>query len=567
MPRQPFRVAAATGEIALGLPAVVLFAAAIIYLVDDSDVDSNRGMLVGITLLLGGALFFIWLYARARRRLLITLIICSGALFAVSTMIAIVLYRPSRFDSLHGVWGASIAAGLDLLLWLVIAILSVIELRLIRDDDRLTMPGWAYLPSIVAPLALIVALTIMIATMMPRWLLGLNSTTSELSSPQPGHGSELSGGSRWTHELVGEQAVATSYGIAVPVEADGSHSAGVIMIDAGTGKQLWRYQLHGAADAPTLEVTDNGRGIVVELDESGDRIPDRTYVLDSETGKVSGVWPNSGAVVGTDPPVLFDHVANTANSVIAISTAGDTLWTYHPDLCADPRSVSSTPQVMVVRARRCGADHGQLDIIGFDARTGDKLWTRPAEAGSGESQPDESLARPAFRLELVDADVGDGHGDPALIRRDLADGSIDWKSAAGSECNRNELVGGGRTAFLATCRDTAAHEPNEIAGFSMDTGKQTLRHKINGRLTAMAGVDDRTVLALVERDKVCRLERIGSRTTTLLSLPTELTDDHRSIAYCSDAQLLTVGRNRVLQIRVRDTTGSLEGRYRFIGLR
>lgn len=83
----------------------------------------------------------------------------------------------------------------------------------------------------------------------------------------------------------------------------------------------------------------------------GDDIPSAAFTLDADTGRVEALWADSGELQGTDPPVLFTKVAQGTNSVTAISPAGEKLWTYRPERCADPRSVSSTPSVMIVRAR------------------------------------------------------------------------------------------------------------------------------------------------------------------------------------------------------------------------
>lgn len=563
MLRQPLRSAAATFQLACGLIAVLLSAFAVTYLVNPSSVDTARGLLAALGVFLGIPLFAVWMAARTRRRWLLALAVISGVLTIVMIIVTGLLYAPARVNEQLGVWVDVALAVVGAVLWLLIMVAAIIEARLLPRSDTPASRGWTYIPAIAAPLAVMTALVLLLVSSGPGWLIRLNGQLSDVTPAATAEDSALSGDARWTVELDAAQpALPVGSGVAVPVPRDQEHSAGVTMIDPATGTTRWRFQLHGADGAPELAATDNGGGVAVTFDDSdlGEDIPSHTFTLNGDSGKVQAVWPSTGSVGGTDPPVLFDKEPQGTNSVIALSPTGRKLWTYKPERCADPRSASSAPSIIMVRARQCGKHRTELQIIGLDAQTGDRRWVQDAAQEESEDGPEDVLARQGYQLELS--------GDE-LARRSLDTGSVDWTAPSITDCSEHYLNASSETAYVGGCTGEQADEPTSITAYAAQTGHRDWTQRLNAPITAMEAVDDRSVLALTNEAESCALHVVReSGSTTLMKLPggSRSTEQESGGLDCSDAELIRVGNSLVLQVRLLSGSASGAERYRFIGL-
>lgn len=563
MARHPLRTAAATSQIGLGLPAVLLCAFAITFFVDPSSVEGARGLLVGICLVQGATMFAVWMVARTRRGWLLVLAVICGSLAVSMITVTARLYAPTRVDEHLGIWAGIAFAAVDVVLWLLITVAAIIEWRVARVTPAGEPRRWMHPTAIVAPLALITALVVLLMSAGPGWLIRMNSRVSEVVPPVDGPGSTLSGDVRWSLELdASHPALALDAGVAVPVAGDNDHSAGVVMIDPVNGELRWRYELPGALGSPELAITDGGRGLVVTLDEVDDDVMGRRFALDADSGQVRGVWPEVGAVADTDPPVLFDREAQGTNAVIAISPAGRKLWTHRPERCADPRSVTSTPEVILVRARTCGEDHPSLQILGLDARTGEERWVQEVpedEEGrpvDGDKGPEQVVVRPAHQLEL---------GGSHLARRDLDTGVIDWTATEASGCSDGALRASSEVAYLA-CGGRRTGDPTTIAAYAVESGQRRWQQRLDQTIPSVAAVDDRSVLALADGPESCTLQMIGEAgSTTLMTLSEGDRSTDPGRVNCVESDVLRVGRNFVLQVRLVGDSSDPD-RYRFIGL-
>ncbi len=336
--------------------AVLLCAASALYLLDPSSSGTARGLIAGIALALGLALFVVWVPARTRRRWLLILSILTALLAAVMTAVTVGLARSATSNVHEGLCEGFWAAALASVLWVVIKVAAFVELRMAGRPGEAQPRQWTLVAAVALPLAVVTAVTIVLVGPVPAWMLRFNSRVAEVTAAAPESPSSLTGSQRWSVALDGgPAALPTRGGLAVPVASGPTNSAGVVMIDPSTGTDRWRYELRGVDKPPEVQSTDDGRAIVVSFDESDlpDDAPARPFTLSADTGRLRAVWPGSGEVKSTDPPVLFDQVGQGTNAVLAISPAGETLWTYRPERCADPSDVTSTPTVMVVRAYTC----------------------------------------------------------------------------------------------------------------------------------------------------------------------------------------------------------------------
>ena len=563
---RPLRTAAATVQIGLGLVAVLLGGFAVASFVDPSSVDAARGLFAGVCIVLGGTLFGIWMAARTRRGWLLVLAVVCGSLAVSMTTITARRYAPVRVDDQTGIWTAIALAAIDVLFWLLIAVAAVVEWRAFpaaaAGESRRVIQATA----IVAPLAVITAFVLLLVSAGPGWLIRLNSEVSEVAPAVDGQGSDLTGDVRWTVELdAAHPAVAFDAGVAVPVPRDQDHSAGVIMIDPVNGQPRWRYQLDGAEEAPELAATDGGRQLVVTLGDVDEDVVKRTFTLDAESGTVQSVWPEVGEVMGTDPPVLFDHVARGTNSVIAISPTGRKLWTHQPERCADPRSVTSTPSVMLVRARRCDEGYPALQLLGLDARTGEQRWVRDVpqnEEGDpegGEDGPGDVVVGDGYQVEL---------SGKHLARRNLDTGDLDWTETVAPACSWGDLLRASETTYVS-CGGGDTDEPTRIAAYATQAGRSGWERQLDQPSTAVAAVDDSSVLALTRGPESCTLQVVGEPgSTPLMEFPGgyQSADWQPGDVDCGDAELLRVGNDFVLQVRLVGDSMSSAERYRFIGL-
>lgn len=284
-PRPPLALAAATVQIGLGLLAVLLCGYSVTYLVDPFSLDDTRLLLATTSIVLGGALFGVWLAARTRRGWLLILAVACGSLAVSTVTITVRLFARTRADDQTGIWMAIACASLDVLFWIVITVAAIIEWRFfpgrtVRESSRRARSA-----ALVAPLALITAFVVVLVSAGPSWLIRLNSEVTAGEPVAEGQDSALTGDIRWTLELDAPgQAVALESGVAVPVARDDDHSAGVIMVDPVNGKIRWRYELRGADGAPALRPTDGGRGLVVNLGDVDDDVVRSTFTLDAGSG-------------------------------------------------------------------------------------------------------------------------------------------------------------------------------------------------------------------------------------------------------------------------------------------
>lgn len=329
--RKVVQTAAATFELALGLLAVTLSAFAAPTVIDQSNVDPNPSVLVAAFLLVGLPLFVIWIAARTRLRWLTVLSAVCAVLAVVLGSIAAVNLRPTRSNPQVGIWSDVWIPALAALIWILILIATSIERRY-RGQSHDQARGRTLAIGIAGPFSLITVGIVVLAMVGTDVLIRFNSRTTEAASASPERASTLSGATDWATELpAGAESVPTKAGLAVPIAADRTGPAGVVMLDPSTGKTRWRYQIRGVESPPDLAVTDTGRAVVVSFDNAdlAIELSSPTFTLDAETGKIRDFWPNRGSVMGTDPPVLFHHVAQDTNSVIAITPAGKKLWTYN----------------------------------------------------------------------------------------------------------------------------------------------------------------------------------------------------------------------------------------------
>lgn len=564
--RPPLGIAAATVQIGLGLLAVFLCAIAVEYLVDPFSLDGARALLATTCLGLGAVLFAVWMAGRTRRGWLLVLAAICGSLAVSMITITARLYARPRADDQTGIWMAIVCAALDVLCWIVITVAAIIEWRSFPGQGARAAGRRARFAAIVAPLALITAFVVVLVSAGPSWLIRLNSEVSGGEPAAEGRDPALTGDIGWTLELDAPgEAVALESGVAIPVPRGAEHSAGVIMVDPVNGRLRWRYELRGADGAPTLRPTDGGRGLVVDLGDVDDDVVRSTFTLDADSGQFRAVWPDRGEAADTDPPVLFDKEAQGTNSVIAISPTGRKLWTYRPERCADPRSVTSTHEVMLVRARHCDKGYPSLQIVGLDARTGEQRWVQDVpedEEGKpegGEDGPDQVVVGEGHQLEL---------GGRNLARRALDTGTTDWKTPVAADCRDRILRRSEEVAFVG-CGGTGSGDRAKVAAYATQTGEEQWQQAVDQPIIGMEAVDDQRVLALVNGTDSCALRTIdesGSRTVVTLAEGDQSDDPDPGTPICREAHLLRAGQSFVLQVRlVGDGPGSPE-RHRFIGL-
>lgn len=567
--RQHLRTAAATCQIACGVLAVLMCASTVLGWRHPSAGEDGQGLFVAIVFLLGVTLLVIWGLARTRRGWLLTLTVSTAALAAAILLVTILVARPARFDLHRGLWTTSWSGAIDTLLWLLILAACLLELRTLApsDEESQDRPRWQTAAAVVAPLALLTALTIVVVVAAPAWMVRANSRISAGAPAAPSRPSTLSGSVRWTVDLTTDNdAVPTVAGLAVPVAADQAHNAGVVMLDPTTGRIRWRYQLRGLAEAPDLQSTEGGRAVVVDFDirDAPDDTPQQTFTVAADTGRIRAFWPGvDDEPRGNDPPVLFDHVAQGTNSVIAFSpTTGRRLWRYHPDRCADPRSVTSTPTVIIVTGRKCS---GGYQLIGLDPRSGNRRWTQPA---SDESGPEQQLVRSGYQLEM---------NGGAVRRRALDTGAIDWSAPLTSACGGGEdLVAGDRTWFASSCEGDDGGRPGTISAFDLRDGRRLWQRRLDRPIVSMVDVDDQRVLALIGGEGNCTasvLTRSGNE--TLKSFPGDYRKSTASSfkpgsVRCENSSVLRVGDSFILRLELVSDPDAhsydSEVRYRFIGL-
>lgn len=564
MLRQPIRTAVATFQVACGLIGVLFSTFAVTYLINPSSVDTARGLLAAILVVLGIPLFAVWMAARTRRRWLLALAVISGVLTVAMIIVTALLYAPARVNEQLGVWLGVAVAAVCAVLWWLIMVAAIIETRLLPRSETPAPRGWTYIPAVAVPLVAVTALVLLLVSAGPGWLIRLNGRVSDVTPAAAAEGSALTGDSRWTVDLDATQpALPIGTGVAVPVPRDQDHSAGVTMMDPTTGETRWRFQLRGADGAPELAATDSGDGVAVSFDGSdlGEGIPSQTFTLSGDSGEVQAVWPATGSVRGTDPPVLFDKDPQGTNAVIALSPTGGKLWTYKPERCADPRSASSAPSIVMVRAKECGKHRTELQIIGLDAQTGDRRWVQDAAPDESEDGPDNVLVRPGYQLELSGAD---------FARRSLDTGSVDWVVASIADCSEHYLKASTETAYVGECADEQADEPSSVTAYAAQSGRRDWMQRLNAPITAMEAVDDRRVLALTDGADGCAVHVVReSGATTLMKLPggsRSSEQESGGVLDCSDAELIRIGNSIVLQVRLPSNSASGAERYRFIGL-
>lgn len=559
MARTVLRDAAATTQLAAGLLAVLLTGYVVAEFLDSADLDLARLALAAVVLGVGGALFGCWVAARSRRGWLLVLATVCGSLTLCLVVLAVQLVLRGSAER-AGLWFPVAGAVLATLLWMVITAAAVVEWRCLPAAAAETPRRWVRAAAVVAPLAVLTACVLVLVSFGPGWLIRWNSESSTVARSVDGRETEFSGTTRWTLDVAtGEPAVTVESGIAVPTPADAEHSAGVVLLNAADGSERWRYALRGTEDAPRVASTDEGRAVVV-WPHGGDDVVDRPFTLDVATGRVRAVWPGTGAVADTEPPVLFDHVARGTNSVIAISPTGRTLWTHRPDRCADPRSVHSTPTVMLVRARNCDQPYPALQLIGLDARTGEQRWVQDVPEGTegrpvgGEDGPSEVVVGDDHQVELTGAQ---------LARRDLTTGALTWTKDDVGTCDEQQLVGTPGRVFL-TCLGSEGAQ-SSVTAHDRSSGEVRWRQSATEPVTAVAAVDDERVVVLTSSENSCTVRLVDSSgERTVLDLPGGDVDRDPGpgAVRCREAHLLSADGAFVLAVQRADVGET----YRFIGL-
>jgi outer membrane protein assembly factor BamB len=559
---QVLRIGLGSAQLCCGLLALLCGNAAVGYLTDSGR---TAGLLIFAGLGIG--LLVAWSAARTRRRWLIILAITAGLLAVAMIIITVLAGRAVRFDLHAGVWGSAWLAAFSTLAFTMITIAAVIELRLRPWPTDGRPRAWAVAAGAAAPLALIIVITLLLASALPSWMVRANSRVTENVAAAPASPSELSGSVRWAADYdATSTSLVTAAGLAVPLVADRDNNPGMIMVDPVTGRVSWHWQLRGAELPPAVASTDQGRSIVASFG-SGD-LPDglaaQTFTLNAETGNIQAFWPDE--IVDADPPVVFHQVANGTNSVSAISATGKTLWTYRPKRCADPRGAQGTPAVVLVTARNCGSGAKQaFELLGLDAGTGDRLWTRPTAQAS---VPTAEVVRRDFQIELA---------GQRLQRRNLTTGAISWSVQL--ECSQGPRVtAAAQTLYVDGCPgdDTGR---NTVIAYDLATGRQLWRQPLGRRqLASMVAVDDQRVLALIVglagRGWTCRADLLGASTTRVVqSFPEDYSPDlsapyRPGTVHCATSTAYRVAGSVVLQIDLATPPRSnvATHRYRLIGL-
>jgi outer membrane protein assembly factor BamB/multisubunit Na+/H+ antiporter MnhB subunit len=556
------RTGAATFEVACGLVALITSGFAVGFWLEPMDADLAEVVTYASIVVGGIVLFIIWAAARVKQRWLHVLTLITGALAVGMFLITVLLARPSLYSPQLGWWAGVWIAASSVVLWILVTFAALLERRHLSGlgDDQQQI--WRLLAAVAAPLALVTLLVLIMVLAVPHWMIRSNSHTSAPVPAAPGRAATLSGGERWTTELAaGETALPTPSGLAVPVAGHGTSSAGVAMIDPITGRTRWRYELRGAIQPPELRPTADGRQVVVSFDEQelGDGTAVQTFTVAADSGRVQAFWPDD--VVVTDPPARFDHVARGTNAVIRISTSGRRLWTYRPQRCADPRGVASTPTVVIVPARECGHSYDELQLLGLDARTGERRWVQPNDSDS-EDGPTQVVVRPGFQVESSGG---------ALQRRQLDSGEVSWSVPAPGGCADPEAgptpVASERTIFVIDC------EGEHLTAFAVESGEELWHRRLELPITALVAVDDQRVLALSAADRTCRADLLDRRqSTTLVSRDqvdrSGVEDPRPGSVRCDSSAVHRVGEAFVLQLQVADHLGAPGDTqlYRFVGL-
>lgn len=563
------RIAVATFQPAAGVIALLCSASAVGFVTGTTG-DDFFALLVPLGLVVGLGLVAVWLLAR-KRRLWSIVLAGIGALLAVAMLlVTVVAGRGARFNPHIGLWDGSWLGAASVLWWILIAIAAMIEWRLPPSSTQPRPPAWTIGGAVAVPMAVVTALTLLVSN-VTTWEIRDNSNVSGGTATAAVNPSKLSGSVRWTMDrtmesYTGSASLVTAAGLAVPVNADRDHNAGVIMIDPVTGTVRWRYELRGVDKAPEVEVADQSRAIVVRFAGSDlpDDVPDRLFTLNAATGKIMAFWPDE--VVDTDPPVLFHHVAQGTNSVSGLSVEGRKRWTFKPERCADPRGAASTPTVVLVPAGRCqnSSDGLAYQLHGFDARSGKQLWMRPWD---DEDPPEQAVVRKHFQIEVNGA---------SLQRRNLRTGDIDWTTPLPGSATE-EVDASEHTLFIRSCDHK---EKDSLAAYDLTTGKQLWQRPMHGQhITSLAAIDDQRALALTVglsgKHRTCRAELLGAMSTrTLQAFPQDDRADDPVAAYqpglveCPASSIYRVAGSVVLQINLpRSPNSNIEAeRYRFIGL-
>lgn len=136
------------------------------------------------------ALLILWTRARTRRRWLVVLAVITGVIAAGMTVVTVLAVRPSLADPRFGLWSAVWSGAAAIVLWILIMVATLVEYRVrgrVGDRDR-DEPGrrrvLSGIAAAIAPLAVLTALVLLAAVVVPGAMLRLNAEVSR--GPQPG---------------------------------------------------------------------------------------------------------------------------------------------------------------------------------------------------------------------------------------------------------------------------------------------------------------------------------------------------------------------------------------------
>lgn len=233
-----------------------------------------------------------------------------------------------------------------------------------------------------------------------------------------------------------------------------------------------------------------------------------------------------------------------------------------PERCADPRSVRSTPTVMIVRAYQCGQSRvsDERQILGLDSRTGERIWTQTA-ADDGDSGPNQVVVGDGYQLELT---------NKHLEYRRLDTGEISWTAPAASSCDRNlHLASSPATAYAVQCQRDPEREPTSLTAFAITSGQLLWQQANLQPVNSLVAVDDRRVLALTAGEGTCELQLVqesGIETLFAMLAYSAENRERSNTVRCNESAILRVGNAFVLQFAMAAENSTNPPTFLFVGL-
>ncbi|QDP94660.1 PQQ-binding-like beta-propeller repeat protein [Microlunatus elymi] len=544
--RTNLRVGLATTQLTLGVVAVLLTAAALIYTTEPDESERAGNLLLGTGFGLGIGLLIVWAYARRRPWLRSVLAIICALLAAGGLVMATLMIRSARINPDAAIPIGALAAASATLAWAVIAVAAgwegrfttaIVETAEVEENSGDTLdPGRRRFETfgvVVVVVAAVTLLTAVAVVAVKPIMYGLNQVrTSSGTVAGSVRRSTLDGGARWSRTIDARDVVPTVAGLAAAVDD------GVIMIDPATGKTLWSYGLRSVHQPPAIWPADAGSKIIVSWDD--DQVVDGLdgYIaLDARTGRNVGSWPtrfDGDDLASSDPALISHQVGLGSDSIVGMSATGGELWRYRPGRCIDMVADGTPSMILVLDQRSCA--NGSNTLVGLDPRNGRQRWQQPAPA------PDSvDLTVAGLRLEY------DGS---QLRRRSLETGRIQWTSPAASlHCQRRTelLDSADGVNYLAGCRAAGADAIDVVQGYRAADGTPTWKTALPFPMESLTAVDDRQVLAITS-GSACRLLVVGESGSRPLSAFQSRADASR----CRASSVIRMGGAYFLNLQTGD---------------